>query len=263
MAHQRLPPTLGQSGSRALGALTTGADNFHVTDRFAILNLKAGGVYENPSLDPQFNQGYVLQRRAGTELIKAGKHAEAFELFKTLTTSKVTPLQQADALELAIECAVKVNQLDAVPGLIAQIKRPFEKQLANMRWQYLQRQPAATVAEFPNVDWSQWPDTLRGAGRVISGTRAPSHGRRSPGRARSARAAAWTTDDNTRGEALLNWGRVRSHLLKDDTQAIEIYRRVYGTRNEFKQCNAAIAIADIFLRRGTSPLRAQNCPGLI
>lgn len=249
---------LGNQGAELSALSPTGADSFHVTDRFAILNLKAGGVYENPSLDPQFNQGYVLQRRVGTELIKAGKHAEAFELFKTLAMSKVTPLQQADALEVAIECAVKVNQLDALPGLIAQIKRPFEKQLATIRWQYLQRQPAATVAEFPNVDWSQWPDTLRGQAALFRGLALQATGDGPRAERDLQEAAAWTTDDNTRGEALLNWGRVRSHLLKDDTQAIEIYRRVYGTRNEFKQCNAAIAIADIFLRQGNKSAAAAE-----
>ncbi|MBL8828624.1 MAG: DUF4838 domain-containing protein [Planctomycetaceae bacterium] len=241
---------LGNQGAELSALSPTGAENFHVTDRFAILNLKVSGAYENPSLDPQFTEGYVLQRRAGADLIKTGEHAEAYELFQQLASRKLTPLQQADALELAIECAVKVNQLEAVPGLIEQIQRPYEKRLATMRWQYLQRRSAETVADFQSEDWSKWPDTLRGQAAFFRGLAYQTTGDGPRAERDLEDAATWTTDDNLRGEALLNWGRVRSLILKDDARAIEIYRLVYDTRNEFKHCNAAIAVADILLRQG-------------
>jgi len=71
-------------------------------------------------------------------------------------------------------------------------------------------------------------------------------------------AVAWTTDDNVKGECLLNLGATYRQLLKDDAKAIATYRRVYETRNEFKQCNAAVSVANILHGQGkTAEARAE------
>jgi tetratricopeptide (TPR) repeat protein len=242
---------IGAQGAELSALSPTGEDNFHATDKFAILNLKAGGPNQNnPSLDPNFNDGYVLQRREGIELLKAGKYDEALARFKQLATGKVTPLQQADALHQALECAVRLKLIDETQALVKQIKLPNDAKLAQMRLCYHERKMPLLLQQYQDEDWAQWPDTLRGDAAFFRGLAFLSAKNGARAAADFQEAATWTTDDNLRGEALLNWGHVVSQLLHDDVRAIEILRRVYQTRNEFKQSNAAISIADILLAQG-------------
>jgi hypothetical protein len=242
---------VGRHGTELSALSPTGAENFHLLDRFAILNLKPGGFQQdNPSLNPDYKQGYVLQRRAAFELVKAGQHAEALAAFKQLAATKLTDEQQADALEQAIDCAVRLKQPDEAAALAKQIRSPHHAKLARMRLLDDSRQWQSLLNEFAAENLADWPDTLIG---YAASRRGHAHLIAKNG-AEAERdllsAADWLTETNWKGEALLALGRTYRQLIKDDAKAIAAFRRVYSTGNEFKHCSAACEVADILRLQG-------------
>ncbi len=242
---------VGRNGVELSALSPTGADNFHVLDRFAILNLKPGGFQQdNPSLNPDFKQGYILQRQAALELIKAGKDAEALAAFKQLATTKLTDHQQADALDQAIDCAVRLKQPDEAATLARQIRSKPHAKLARMKLFSNDRRWATIISEFESDPLEAWPDTLIGYAATFRG-QAHFIAKNGPRAERDLLTAAdWLTDTNWQGESLLSLGRTYRQLLKDDTKAIAAFRRVYATGNEFKHCSAACEVSDILRLQG-------------
>ncbi len=248
---------IGEHGVELSALSPTGANNFHVTERFAMLNMKLGGTNQgNPSLNPQRRTGYVLQRADALDVVKQGKHAEALAAFHQLATNKPTDLQQADALAQAIECALRLKQPAEALALAQQIRLPHHAKLARMRVLDANRQWGDLTTQFAHEDLAQWPDPLVAEAAALRG-HAWLMVKDGPKAERDLQqAVAWTTEDNQKGECLLNLGSTCRQLLKDDAKAIAAYRRVYATRNEFKHCTAAVAVAGILSSQG-KPAEAQ------
>lgn len=242
---------VGEHGIELSALAPTGENNFHVLDRFAMLNMKLGGTnQQNPTLNPQHRTGYVLRRADALELVKQGKHAEALAAFKQLATNKPTDLQQSDALAQAMDCALRLKQPEEARALAKQIKLPHHAKLAQMRLLDSDRQWAALTTQFGGDDLALWPDTLVAEASSLRG-HAWFIGKDGARAERDLlQAIAWTTDDNVQGECLLMLGGVYRQLLKDDARAIATYRRVYATRNEFKHCTAAVALAEMLRGHG-------------
>jgi len=242
---------VGNNGMERSALAPTGSDNFHVLDRYAILNLKPGGfLQDNPSLNPQANSGYVLQRRIGMQLIAEGKYAESLELFQQLAAGPLTDLQQADALEQASQCALRLNRPHDALTIAKRIRLVPYSKLATMRILSVERQWRQIADQFRDEDLNRWPDVLIGDAafergqawfHITDGARAEKD---------LLLATDFTTDTNVKGECLLILGSTYRQQLGDDTQSIAAYRRVYQTGNEFKHCSAAVAIADILDKQG-------------
>ncbi|HND52476.1 MAG TPA: hypothetical protein PLV92_08775, partial [Pirellulaceae bacterium] len=263
----------GRHGTELSALSPTGADHFHKLERFAILNLKPGGMQQdNPSETPDHQDGYVLQRIAASKLFRAGRYAEAADLFVKLAADpKATALQQADASEQAIECLSRVKPRDgaslsaqeraqdqlkeqqrekAIDEIVASIKSPHHRMLAMMRRMDSQRRWPDILEKFGGEDFSKWPDTLVGYAATARG-HAYFHAKRGTEAAADLQLAAdWLTESNWRGEALLSLGRTYRQLTNERAKAIEAFRQVYTTGNEFKHCAAACEVAEILKAEG-------------
>lgn len=242
---------VGRHGTELSALSPTGAEDFHLLDRFAILNLKPGGTQQdNPSVNPDYRLGYVLQRRAAVERMTAGQHAEALAALKQLAATKLTPQQEADALDLAIDCAHRLKQPDEAAALAERIRSPHHAKLARMKQLDHDRQWTTLATEFAGENLDTWPDTLIGFAAAIRG-RANHFAKLGPAAARDLTTAAdWLTDSNWKGEALLALGHTYRQLLQDDAKSLAAFRRVYSTANEFKHCTAACAVAEILRAQG-------------
>ena len=242
---------VGEHGTEFSALAPTGENNFHVLDRFAMLNLKLGGTnQENPTRNAQRRTGYVLQRADALELVRQGQHAAALAAFQHLATNKPTELQQADALLLAVDCALRLKQPDAALALAQQIKSPPHAKLARLRVLDAGRRWRELTDEFGREDLSQWPDPIVADAAVIRGLAWFAQQAGAAAEKDLLLAAKFATEQNLRGEIFLNLGGTYRQLLRDDAQAIAAYRQVYETANEFKHCTAAIQLAAILREQG-------------
>ena len=242
---------VGQHGTELSALSPTGAENFHVLDRFAILNLKPGGnQQDNPSLNPDHREGYVLQRAGVIEFIKQGKHQETQDALQQLIRTKLTDLQQADALSLSVDWALSVKRPDEAMQLAKQTKLPWHSKLAQMRVLNANRQWSEITTQFADETFDQWPDTIVADAGFLRGHAWLYLKEGAKAEQDFMTAFAFATDQNLKGEILLNLGSTYRQLLKNDAKAIATYRQVYDTSNEFKHCTAAVAIADILRTQG-------------
>lgn len=201
---------------------------------------------------------YVLDRKAATELAQTGKHEQALTAYIKMSEGEVTDFQKADALEQAALCANRLQRYDRAMELAQQIPlEPMSKTCQmrimadNRRWQEL-------VASFGEENIDAWPDFVKGDAFYARG-RAFYNRKDGTGAAQDLRKAAdYLMEDNSKGLALNTLGDTYQHLLKDDERAIEVYRQVYSTRNVYKQCHAAMAVASIYQRREQTEAALQE-----
>ena len=192
---------------------------------------------------------YVEDRKAAIKLVGAGKYEEAMAAFTTMAGGDVTEFQKSDALEQAALCAHRLKRYDQAMELGKQIPLAPVSKTCQMKIMVENRKWKEAVLKFKDEDIASWPDTVIGSASYHRG-RAYYFLKDGENAAKDmARAADYLVEDNVKGLALNTLGDTYQHLLKDDEKAIAAYRRCYSTRNIYKQCHAAMAIANIFTRQ--------------
>jgi len=193
---------------------------------------------------------YVADREAAVKLVEAKQYEKALDAFTKMAAGDVTDFQKSDALEQAAACAQRLKRCDQAMELAQQIPMEPMSKTSRMRLMMARRQRRELLAAFKDEDIARWPDTvigqasyLRGRAYCVAkdGTRAEED---------LKRAADYLMEDNAKGLALNALGDTYQHLLKDDARAVAAYRRTYKTRNIYKRCHAAMAVARIHSRQG-------------
>ena len=192
---------------------------------------------------------YVADREAAMQLAGAGKYDQALLAFTKMAQGDVSDFQKSDALEQAALCASRLKRHDQAMELARGIPLAPVSKTCQMRAMIASHKWRQVVEQFRDEDIATWPDTVTGE---ASYQRGRAHYFMKDGHSAERdlkRAAEYLMEDNIKGLALNSLGDTYQHLLKDDTRAVETYRKVYRTRNLYKQCHAAIAIASILTRQ--------------
>ncbi|MEZ0257495.1 MAG: DUF4838 domain-containing protein [Chthoniobacter sp.] len=232
----------------------TGAADFHHAMKFATFYDGLSHQFDAAEPDDDFLEA---TRKAG-ELARTGKRDQALAAYTAAAEGKVTPLQKSHALELAANLASRLGKFPIADDLAARIPIDAVKKTVVMQNLLDQSKAAQAARQFGDEDISKWPfwkigDAAATRGRAWYLTK---DGARAEGDL--LLAASYVTEPNLKGETLLMLGATYHDLLKDDPKAISAYRQVYETTNVFKQCTAAVAIADILRRQGkTAEARAE------
>jgi len=192
---------------------------------------------------------YIADREAAVKLVEARKHEEALAAFVKMAAADVTDFQKSDALEQAAACAQRLKRYDQAMGLAQQIPLAAMSKTCQMRIMMGKRKRKELIDRFGDEDIGAWPDIVIGDASYLRG-RAHyflKHGKRAEEDLK--RAGDYLMEDNAKGLALNALGDTYQHLLKDDARAVAAYRRTYKTRNIYKRCHAAMAVARILSRQ--------------
>ncbi|MEP6667851.1 MAG: DUF4838 domain-containing protein [Chthoniobacter sp.] len=232
----------------------TGAADFHHAMKFATFYDGLSHQFEAAAPDDDFLEAM----RKASELTRTGHREEALAAYTAAASGKTTPLQQSHGLELAAAIAGRLGRFAVADDLAARIPIDAVKKTVQMQNLLDQSKAAQAIQQFGAEDISKWPFWKIGDAAAARGRA----GYLARDGARAARdlllAASYLTDPNLKGETLLTLGATYHDLLQDDTKAMAAYRQVYDTSNVFKQCTAAVAIADILRRQGkTAEARAE------
>lgn len=192
---------------------------------------------------------YVANRKEATALVKAARHEDALAAFLKMADDGASPAQKSDALEQAALCAITLQQYARAWELAQGIPSSSRSQSCQMLILESQRKWSETIERFGAADFDQWPESVRGEAYFRRGY---AHFAMKNGAAAAAdlgQAVQYLTDHNSKGLCLNYLGDSYSLLLKDDERAIETYRQTYRTGNVYKQCQAAISVAEILRRQ--------------
>ena len=192
---------------------------------------------------------YIADREAAVKLVGAKQYEEALAAFTRMAAGNVTDFQKSDALEQAAACAQRLKRCDQAMELAQQIPLAPMSKTCQMRIMMGKRKRRELLAKFKDEDISRWPDIVIGE---ASYRRGRAHYFLKDGKRAEEdlkRAAEYLMEDNAKGIALNTLGDTYQHLLKDDGRAVGAYRRTYKTRNIYKRCHAAMAVARIFSRQ--------------
>lgn len=188
---------------------------------------------------------YIADRQAAVSLVKAGKHDEALAAFLKLAETAQSDLQKSDALQQAALAAERLQQPDRALELARQIPLAPVSKTCQMQVLDSERKYQEIVDRFGQEEISGWPESVQGDACFVRGHAFYSV-KNGPAAEKDLRQAAeYLTDHNSKGLCLNQLGDTYRFLLKDDARAVATYRRTYSTGNVYKQCQAAISVADV------------------
>ncbi len=188
---------------------------------------------------------YPADRKAAMDLRNAGKTEEAMAAFVKLAGSEVTDVQKSDALDQAVRCALRLSQNDRAMELALQIPIKPASITAQMTVMDQTYKSLEIVTKFKEENIDAWPDVYKGDGFLRRGYAALISKDAAMAEADLKKAVEYLTNDDAKGDAENHLGDTYRTLLNDNAKAMETYRLVYKTRNEYKQAYAAIAVAGI------------------
>lgn len=192
---------------------------------------------------------YIRERKAAMELVAARQDQAALEKFSALAEAATSPVQQSDAFEQAAFCAQRLNQYELSLKLARRIPLAPHSKTCQMQLLEGDRQWAGLVEQFQSEPIEEWPESVRGPAYTSRGTAflVMKNGPRAV--EDFGNAVDFCTDANSRGYVLNQLGDACRRLLKDDDRALAAYRRAQAEGTVYKQCQAAISIAEILLTR--------------
>lgn len=192
---------------------------------------------------------YLSDRKAALELVQAGKQEEALSAWIAMAEATTSKVQQTDAFWQAALCADRLKQADQALELAQRI--PLAPHAKTCRMQILEgnRRWQEIVDDFQKEDIAAWPESLRGAAYLSRGY-AYFVMKQGEAAARDLAAAVdYQTDANSKGYCLNLLGDACRNLLKDDDRALAAYRQAFEAGTVYKQCQAAVNIAEILSAR--------------
>jgi tetratricopeptide (TPR) repeat protein len=188
---------------------------------------------------------YLSDRKAALELVKATKHEDALVAFVAMAEATTSKVQQSDAFWQAALCADRLKQPEQALELAQRI--PLAPHAKTCRMQILEgnRRWQDIIDEFQEENIAAWPESLRGPAYLSRGNAFSVMKQGEPATRDLAAAAEYQTDANSKGYCLNLLGDAYRNLLKDDERATAAYRQAFEAGTIYKQCQAAVNIAEI------------------
>lgn len=195
----------------------------------------------------EFN--YLDDKAAANQLLKKRDIEGAKKAFVTLAGKEITDFQKADALGLAVGCAIRQRNYDEARKLAESIPLEGFKIRALMDVNYHDRKEKDSVDRFKDVDFDQFQEVIRGdlynmRGRAFIVVKMPERAK-----ADYAEALKYLKDVNTISLLTSSLASVYLNTDNDPDKAIETYRSVYPM-HEYKGASAAMAVAGILRDQG-------------
>jgi len=193
---------------------------------------------------------YIADRKAAMMLVRKRKNQEAMEAFIKMSEGKVSEFQKSDALEQAINCAIKLKQYDKAMELTKQIPMPAMAKYCEMCVMSSQRKKKELIEKFKDEDFATWPDFLAGPAYRLRGGTYHSLRNGPAAEADLKIAIKYPIDKRNKAKTILTLASTYSTLLKNDDLAIETLRKMYKTGDSHRTCLAAANIANILIKQG-------------
>ena len=192
---------------------------------------------------------YISEREAALVLLKSGQPETAFVAFTKLAETATSDFQKSDALEQAALCADRLKQFDRALELARKIPLPAYSKNCQMEILLNNGKCGEVVAAFQDEDFTTWPESIRGHAYYLRGHAHHDAKNGVPAVHDLTQAVEFITNSNTQGFCLNLIGDSYLNLLQDDEQALQAYRRTYKLGTIYKQCQAAISVAEILKRQ--------------
>lgn len=189
---------------------------------------------------------YPADRKAALDLAKAGKKDQALAAFIKLADTSTSDVQKSDALQQAVECVDNVKQYDRAMELAKKIPVAAISKTCQMQIMESSRKWNEIIENFKDEDIATWPDSVKGDAFLIRGTAYYNVQKDGKNAEEDLKKAVESlVNSNSKGVALNLLGDTYRNLLKDDSKALEAYRKTYSTENVYKHCYSAIGVATI------------------
>ncbi len=197
---------------------------------------------------------YLSDRKAALAQVQAGKDAEALTAFTNMAASAASELQKSDALEQAAGCANRLKQYDRALELAKAIPIPAVSKKCRMNILQANKKYSELIAEFKTEDIDQWPESARGEAFFSRGQAFVQLKDGPAAEADLRKAAEYSREYHTPGNAWLMLGDTCRNLLKDDKKALAAYgegiKLVSGGGGYSYTLAAVLSAADILCKQG-------------
>ena len=197
---------------------------------------------------------YLSERSAALALVQAGKNDEALTTFTNMAGSASSELQKSDALEQAAWCANRLKQYDRALELAKAIPIQVVSKKCRMTLLCGNGKYGELITEFKTEDIDHWPQSARGEAFFSRGTAFVQLGDGAAAAADLKKAAEYSHDRHTPGQAWLLLGDTYQSLLKDDQKALEAYcegiKLVRGGGGYSYTMQAVLSAASILRKQG-------------
>jgi len=227
----------------------TSAQNFHNLMKFA--TFYDGNSYEFPAGEP--DDDFLRAFRAGDELARKGRHAEAVAAYKAAAEGEISDLQKSAALEKAASFARGLRSDEESAALSAKIPLEAVKKTVLMNALLDHAKTAEVVAAFGYEDIATWPFWKRGDGYFARGRAYFATKAGKEAEADLTSALVWSSDPRTRDAIFLALAQNREGNLRDDDRALEAFRAIIADRKRLGGADEFYAlqgIARILTKRG-------------
>ncbi len=166
---------------------------------------------------------YLSERSAALALVQAGRNPEALTAFTNMAASAASALQKSDALEQAAGCANRLKQYDRALELAKAIPIPAVSKKCRMTLLCGNGKYGELIVEFKTEDIDRWPQSARGEAFFSRGTAFVQLQDVPAAAADLKKAAEYSHDQHTPGQAWRMLGDACRAILKDDRKALEAY----------------------------------------
>lgn len=193
---------------------------------------------------------YSEDRKAAADLAKAGKHDAAMAAFLKLAETAASDELKTDAMEQAVQCAVRLKKYDEALETAQRIPLKPNSRYAQMTVLMSQNKWPEVAEQFKDDDIAAWPAALAGKGLRARGL-AFSYSKQ-PQRAEAdlLKALDFPLTAGEKGDTFRQIGDIYVTQLKDDAKALEAYRQAQTAGNQYRRGEAARAAAEILVRQG-------------
>ena len=210
--------------SREFSAFSpTGTSGFHVPMRFAHFWDGRSHRFEVDETVTDF----LTEWNVADRLQRDRKYVEALNAFETLASrEKATDLQVSRALAEAAGCAVQTENLKKADEMVSRIPLEHVAHIAVMHRLGDERNWGEMVAQFGDVNLSEWPFTVIGQAAWARGQAFARNGDGERAHKDYQLALRYTSEPRTRLSIRRGMGHNQEIALKDDNAALATYREI-------------------------------------
>ncbi|WP_198000791.1 DUF4838 domain-containing protein [Gimesia fumaroli] len=234
-----------ENGAEFSAFAPTGATGFHKPLKFAHFFRGRSHQFE---ADPSVSD-YLIASREAEKLIRSRKTDKALAAFLALSKEKkITELQKSKALEQAALCARNLKDYEQASEIAEAIPLDSVRKTVQMENLLAQREYEDVLKQFGEENLGQWPFWQRGDAAFARGRAYFSLNNGEQAEADLRTALQFTSDSRRRTSILLTTAINRERNLKDDSAALDAYRKNFegvgrvGASEQFQSIEGAVRI---------------------